>query len=279
MLRFHHLVKYFRTLFPRSIRLSILSLIFCSFATEIALADSVDSNIQAGISDYQQQNFEQAENNFSKALKEQPDNPELNYNLANSHYKAGKFQEALKSYSDAASNKTTPDLKQNSLYNSGNALFRMGKLEESIKAYKKVLEMNPKDMDAKYNLEFARLKLKEKNQQEQKQNQPQDGDPDDSENSKQKQSPENNRDDQQESETKNEHQEPAPPKQTDQENDSSSPEQQKSTPSEMAQESEGSISKDQAEQWLSGLDEDLKKFSQKQAHAEGGNAAVSNRDW
>ncbi len=273
MLRFHHLVKFFRTFFPLSALQLILITILTVLQTEMVLAESVDSNIQTGITEYRQQNFDQAEINFSNALKEKPDSPELNYNLANSHYKTGKFEEALKSYSDAASSETTPDLKQNSLYNSGNALFRMGKLEESIEAYKKVLEMNPGDMDAKFNLEFARLKLREQNKQEQKQNQPQEENPDNRENSGE--NADNQGDNNQEDTAQKDNQEPAPPKEP--EDDPS--EQQESNPSELAQDSESSISKDQAEQWLSGLDEDLKKFSQKQAHEEGANAPVASRDW
>lgn len=264
---------------PHPIPLLILLIFSGSFTPGLALAESLNTHIQAGIENYNQQHFDQAEINFSKAQKEQPDNPELNYNLANSHYKNGKYQEALKSYGNAASDETRPDLQQNSLYNSANALFRMGKLEESIAAYKKVLEMNPGDMDAKFNLEFTREKLKEKNQPDQKQKQPKDGNSDDSEKSEQNPSPENDSDDKQDDTAQKENQEPVPPKEPEQNADSSSSEQQESSPSEVAQNPENAISKNQAEQWLRGLDEDLKKFSQKQAQKEGGNTPVSSRDW
>ena len=260
-----------------SVRLLILVTIFFFFATEIVLAESVDSTIQAGISNYRQQNFEQAELNFSKAQKQQPDNPELNYNLANSHYKNGKYQEALQSYTHARGNKTPPGLEQNSLYNSGNALYRLGKLVESIAAYKKVLELNPKDMDAKFNLEFVREKLKEKNQQDQKQNQSQDEDSDGNQNPKQNPSPDNKNEDDRQDSTQQENQEPLPLDEPEQNSDPS--EQTESNPIEQAQDPENSISKDQAEQWLSGLDEDLKKFSQKQARREEGKTPYSGKDW
>jgi Ca-activated chloride channel family protein len=48
----------------------------------------------------------------------------------------------------------------------GNALFRINKLDESIVAYKKALELNPSDMDAKFNLEFAREQIKKKKEQQ-----------------------------------------------------------------------------------------------------------------
>jgi len=257
------------------VRLFILVTIFWSFAPELALAESVDSSIQAGISNYRQQNFEQAELNFSKAQKQHPDNPELNYNLGNSHYKNGKYQEALQSYTHARGNKTPPGLEQNSLYNSGNALYRLGKLEESIAAYKKVLELNSKDMDAKFNLEFVREKLKEKNQQDQKQNQSQDKDSNGNQNPEQNPSPDKDREDERQNSAQQKNQEPS--KEPDQNPDPSG--QIESNPSELAQDPENSISKDQAEQWLRGLDENLKKFSQIQARREKGKTPDSGKDW
>jgi len=268
-----------RTVPPRSVRFFIPLIIFCSFALApgLVLAESVDSNIQAGISNYRQQNFEQAELNFSKAQKQRPDNPELNYNLANSHYKNGKYHEALQSYTQAAGNETPPGLRQNSLYNSGNALYRLGKLEESITAYQKVLELNPKDMDAKFNLEFVREKLKEKNQKNEKQNESQDQDSDSNQNPKPNTSPDHKNEDKEKPSAQQENPEPSHPEEPEQNSDPS--EQTESNPIEQAQNPENSITKDQAEQWLSGLDEDLKKFSQKQARREERKIPHSGKDW
>lgn len=273
--RLHHLAKIFRIPLPRFVQILIFLSIFWSFAPGFVLAESVDSSIQTGISDYRQQNYEQAELDFSKAQKQDPDNPELNYNLANSRYKNGRYKEALKSYTHATANKTPPELKENSLYNSGNALFRLGKLEESIAAYKKVLEMNPKDMDAKFNLEFVREKLKEKNREDQKQNQSKNQNSDGNQNPKQNPSPDNKNKDEQKNSAQQENHEPSPPEQSEQNSDTA--EQMESNPIKQAHKK--SISKDQAEQWLSGLDENLKKFSQKQALRGEGKAPASNRDW
>ncbi|MCZ6821011.1 MAG: tetratricopeptide repeat protein [Calditrichaeota bacterium] len=63
-------------------------------------------------------------------------------------------------------------LQAQSYYNLGNTHFRMGKLPVSILYYKKAIKLNPKDEDAKYNLEYVRAKLKdEANKQQQNQNQ------------------------------------------------------------------------------------------------------------
>ncbi len=269
MPRFQTLLKFFNSFSPKVFQLFILTLTFWSGSLVSGHAETAAFNIHEGIADYKNQNFEQAENHFSKAQKENPDNSKLNYNLANSHYKNGRYQEALKSYSNATEKNTTPDIEKNSLYNSGNALYRMGKLEESITAYKKALALDPKDMDAKFNLEFVREKLKEK---QQKQNKPQEKDSMDNDQLDQNPSPDNDSDtlDNDNNSTRQENQKPSSPEEFESGEDK---------PSELAQIQENSISKQQAEQWLSGLQEDLKKFSQKQAHAEKGTSSPSSRDW
>ena len=85
-----------------------------------------------------------------------PNDPKISYNLGNSQYKQGEFEKALNNYSFLLDPKNDTKIKQNSAYNMGNALYRMGKLEESIASFKKALELDPSDMDSKFNLEFAR---------------------------------------------------------------------------------------------------------------------------
>jgi hypothetical protein len=66
-------------------------------------------------------------------------------------------------------------------FNSGNAQFQKQEFMRAIESYKKALELNPGDVDAKYNLELSRVMLKEqlkrqpqdKNQQQQQQDQQQ----------------------------------------------------------------------------------------------------------
>ena len=129
-------------------------------------ADQADSNIQEGLNQYQEGLFPKAEKNFAEARSNRPDDRRLDYNLGSSYYKQGKYQEALQDYTQSASDDSYPQLKKNSLYNSGNALFKMGKLKEAEKTYKKVLTLDPSDMDAKFNLEFVREQLKKKEEQE-----------------------------------------------------------------------------------------------------------------
>jgi Ca-activated chloride channel homolog len=256
----------------------LLTLMVWLFSPEIVLAESVSSTIQEGISDYQQQNFEKAESSFSKAAQELPDSPKINYNLGNSQYKTGKFKEALQTYTKAMAEESPPELKGKALFNSGNALFRLGKLEEAETAYKKVLQVNPKDMDAKFNLEFVREQIKKKNEEKQKQNQPPGSDSKDNQNQQKNDSPGNDEDDNgnpsdpknQDSSSNGELKPDAPP---------SPAEQQEAPDSQLAEDKGNAISKDQADHWLNALNEDLKKFRQKQARSENAGRPKQSRDW
>ncbi|NIQ00418.1 MAG: tetratricopeptide repeat protein, partial [Nitrospinaceae bacterium] len=86
---------------------------------------------------------------FLEAQSLRPNDPVTAYNLANSFYQQGKFQEALQEYTRTASRTEDPNLKFKSIYNTGNALFKLGQLEASAAAYKRALELDPGDMDAK----------------------------------------------------------------------------------------------------------------------------------
>jgi Ca-activated chloride channel family protein len=209
-------------------------------------ADPADSNIQEGLNQYQEGLFPEAEKNFSQAHSSRPDDPRLNYNLGSSYYKQEKFQEALQDYTHAALENSDPQLKKNSLYNSGNALFKMGKLQEAEKAYKKVLTLDPSDMDAKFNLEFVREQLKKKEEQKQDSDKK---DPSDSEKDDPSKKDSKDKGEDQESDKKEPQEGEKPPQENNQ--------------SESAQAKE--LSQEEAEQLLGSLSEDLKKISRMQA--------------
>lgn len=268
MFGFHLVAKTLKTSLPSPALVFTLSTFILLFSMNSGWAESVNSSIQEGIAGYQQKDFAKAESNFSKAARELPDNSNLNYNLGNSQYKTGKFKEALQTYTKAMVGESPPELKGKALYNTGNTLFRLGKLEEAATAYKKVLEANPKDMDAKFNLEFVREQLKKKKEEQKKQDQ--NSNSKDKQDQQPKDSPGNKEDDQ-----------GNPPDPQDQD---ASGEPEKEEPSsaeqqETAQAQDGAISKDQADHWLSALDENLKKFLQKQAGKETAGRSNQNRDW
>jgi Ca-activated chloride channel homolog len=121
-----------------------------------ALADAFDSKAREGVTHYNHEEYDQAAAKFQASQLEQSDNPDVAYNLANSLYRLGRYEEAVEAYKKVLAEKTPPTLKQKSYYNMGNAYYRIGYMEESIDAYKKALELNSGDIDSKFNLEWAR---------------------------------------------------------------------------------------------------------------------------
>ena len=82
-------------------------------------ADQADSNIQEGLKHYDEGQFPEAEKSFSEDRLVRPKDRRLDYNLGNSYYKQGKYQEALQDYTHAAGEPSAESiLQKHSLYNS-----------------------------------------------------------------------------------------------------------------------------------------------------------------
>ncbi|MCH8157233.1 MAG: tetratricopeptide repeat protein, partial [Nitrospinae bacterium] len=147
-----------------------------------------------------------------------------------------------------------------SIDNMGNAFYRTGKLEESAAAYKKALELDPSDMDAKFNLEFVREQIEKKKQEQQKQKQDkkdqQAGDEQDKNGDPQK--------DQADSKE--------PPSPDEQQNQDESAQQ----PSRLT---DAGMTTEEAEQRLDALTEDLRKFQRKQARDMESLFTYQGNDW
>ncbi|NOX88601.1 MAG: tetratricopeptide repeat protein [Calditrichaeota bacterium] len=141
-----------------------------------AYADSIRGKVKKGNELYQEGKYEQALAAYQDALLDDPLNEIALFNQGNAYYKLKKYKEAIETYQKVVGSENL-QLSAKAFYNIGNARFQQNKLKESIEAYKKSLELNPDDIDAKYNLELARAKLKEladkkqmPNQQQQQQN-------------------------------------------------------------------------------------------------------------
>jgi Ca-activated chloride channel family protein len=121
-----------------------------------SLADAFDSKAREGVTHYNREEFDQAAAKFQESQLVTPESSDVAYNLANSHYRLGRYEEAVEAYKKALTEQTPKNLKQKSWYNMGNAYYRMGYMDEAINSYKKALELNTGDMDSKFNLEWVR---------------------------------------------------------------------------------------------------------------------------
>ena len=132
---------------------------------------------EQGLAAYEKQDYEAALKFFLDAQIKAPEDPVLAYDAGNAYYRLKKFDEARKNFQGALQTlekqgkpSSTPlaELKPKALYNLGNAEFRLDRLPEAAKAYEQTLKLDPKDEDAKKNLEYVRKLLAERQEQEQK---------------------------------------------------------------------------------------------------------------
>jgi len=250
-------------------------------------AESLDATARQGVAHYNQEEFEQASNKFLESQVQNPDHPEVAYNLGNSDYRLGKYESALESYAKTLAESTDPALKQKSLYNSGNAWYQMGDLDKAIEYYFKALELDPSDVDSKFNLEFTRKRLtraKESGQiaprdkTRKDQNQQNGNNPGDDTQAleEDQESGQGEKDGENSSEQASGAPDSSPGKET--------PPQGAETPedSKMADvlHQMAPMTREEAERWLTSLDEDLKKFMRKQMQGQMKDVFVDpEKDW
>lgn len=147
-----------RWVFPTG-RLTIIPLILAAF---LGLGwvpwNPAASRIKEGNRLFNEKRYEDAFLKYKEAQQYAPDQPIINFNIGNTHYLRDSYNKALEEF-DAAIHSDDKALQANALFNRGNAEYRLGLLNEAAQSYKKVLELNPSDQDARYNLEFVKREL------------------------------------------------------------------------------------------------------------------------
>lgn len=87
----------------------------------------------------------------------------FHYNRGNAAYRDGRFGEAVGAYEAALASGA-----QNSAvyYNLGNAFFRLGRIGKAVLAYERSVRLNPRDDDARQNLNFVSLLITDRVEEE-----------------------------------------------------------------------------------------------------------------
>lgn len=121
-----------------------------------------------GIEAYQKKQYEEALNQFLSAKGIDPDSQKLKSNTASALYQLKKYEEALREFSTIDPQKMA--IPQSSFsYNLGNTYYRMGKYQEALDQYKKSIIHAPNDLDAKKNYELTLKKLNDQQNDNQQQ--------------------------------------------------------------------------------------------------------------
>jgi Ca-activated chloride channel homolog len=238
----------------------VILLIAVVLASGIATAQSDRSLIRDGNRSYKNSKYADAEVSYRKALEKNKEFREGPFNLGDALYKQGRFGEAADQYNIAASRTKNADERAQALHNLGNSLLKSQKYPESIGAYKEALKLNPKDLDTKYNLEYAKAMLKQQQQQQQQQ-----------------QKNDKNKDDKQKQDKKDQQQkdQQQQQKQEDQKQDQQKAEQKDQ---QQAQQKKQQISKQDAERILEALKNEEKDV-QKKLHKKVPARVRVEKDW
>ena len=160
----------------------IVSLTLLTFLFIGLLAPARASNLDTAERDYQSGQYQDALENYRAAADQQPDRPDLQYDLGDAAYKAGEYLQAEDAFHKALA---TPDLglQEKTYYNLGNAQFKHGEAlqsadnkktidlwQKALDSYASALKLKP-SADAKHNYEVVKEKLEELKQQQQQQQQ------------------------------------------------------------------------------------------------------------
>lgn len=175
--------------------------------------------VRKGNSDYEKGDYLESEIDYLRAREKNPLMFEAGFNLGNTYYKQGRFEEAAELYSKPAPAGITQQGAARSYYNAGNAQFQQRKLQEALESYKQSLRIDPDDLEAKFNLAYVKKLLEE---QEKDQDDDQDRQDDD------QQKPDNQKDRQDRNDKKDkdddDQDDPEPPDENSGDGDEQSPE-------------------------------------------------------
>lgn len=140
------------------------------FAQEMqAQVDRKD--VRRGNRDFKKESWREAEIDYRKALVKDSLSVAANYNLANTLYREGDFEQARKVMETVKDVAPASASAADYFYNLGDAAIACEDWQAAVDAFKESLLRNPGDLDAKENYIYAKKKLEDQqNQQNQNQN-------------------------------------------------------------------------------------------------------------
>lgn len=197
-------------------------------------AQAERKTIRQGNTEYQNQNYTNAEVAYTEALQKNDDSFEAKFNLGDAFYKQNKYDRAAEQFLRLSEGTDDPNRQARIQHNLGNTFLQQHQYEKAIEAYKNSLRKKPDSPDTKYNLAYAQQKLQ---QQQQQQNQNKD------KNQEQEQKQQDNQQDKQNNDKKDQ----------EQQNQQNQQNQQKPDQNKDKQQNPMNISKENREQMMDAL--------------------------
>jgi len=262
-----------------------VSMVFFAAAGDARASGKVDP-----YDSYKAGDYEKALQGLVDLQIEHPEDPVLALHIGSVHYKMRNYKDAEKAFSQAAMNGNR-QTREKAFYNLGNTAFRQGKLEQAVEWYKKSLELDPNDKDAKFNLEFVRDKIRRMAEQAKKRRQQQKQQQKQGQGQKQKQQPRQQGQQKQGEKKQQQAGQQKKQQQAGQQKKQQQAGQQKKQQQAGAQKKQGQdkqlkpagklrkLTKEEAERYLQGLQEDRKKYLKARRAKMPGARYRSEKDW
>lgn len=114
------------------------------------------SELNQGNDLYVKGKYAQARQVYYKIIGSKPNDQKAKFNLGDALYKEGKYQESQKSFKSLTSKTVPIKLRQKAFYNLGNSFFKQEDYKNAIHSYEEALKIDPKDKDARFNLNLAK---------------------------------------------------------------------------------------------------------------------------
>ncbi|MFN0176774.1 MAG: tetratricopeptide repeat protein [Saprospiraceae bacterium] len=167
-----------------------------------AYAQATHTPLLKGDRAFERAQYKAAEKQYRIAADLDRSNPQAVYNLGNTLFQQGNYEDAEQRFKQATGIIKTPSRQADALHNLGDAFLKQRKYKDAVRAYEESLRLRPADPGTKQNLQMAKKKLKEeekkekeqqqKNQQEQQDQQNQNQDQQNQKNPESQQDPQQN---------------------------------------------------------------------------------------
>lgn len=126
--------------------------------------------LKAGNRSYEQKEYKEAVQSYMQALQKKPGSFTGNYNLGDALYQTDQNEASRQALQKSLLSTSDKTQQAQAFHNIGNTYLKEKKWEEAIEAFKQALKRNPKDMDTKYNLAYARAMMRKEEQNKKKDN-------------------------------------------------------------------------------------------------------------